>query len=70
MTVRSSDSKLMTPLENALDENENVIGPKVFEELEKVFNSLDDAARELENDLEEAQDRIRELEEKIEELGG
>lgn len=69
MTVRGSKSEIAGPLETVLDENEDFIGPKVWDLLEAAYEEVDDAAKalekrveELESELEEAQARITELE--------
>jgi prefoldin subunit 5 len=55
-------------LETTLDDNEDLIGPRIFKELESTYNILDKRAEELETELEESRDRIKELEDRVTEL--
>lgn len=61
MTVLSPKSTLVIPLERVLDDNEDFIGPKVWEQLESVYNSLDESAKALEDDYATLEEQLKEL---------
>jgi peptidoglycan hydrolase CwlO-like protein len=65
MTVLSPKSKLLQPMERVLDDNENFIGPKIWDQLESVYNELDKSAKDLEDDYAALEEQLAELNSRI-----
>jgi archaellum component FlaC len=68
MSVKIAISALASDLETVLDENEQFIGPVVWDKLKDAYDDLDRAAAKMESEIESLKEQLEEALEKIEQL--